>query len=105
MVDGLVASGKISPEKSLSPNPLEGVRIVDVGCGGGILCEPLARLGAEVVGLEPLDESREVAEQHAKRHAETEVKEGRIRYLPTTVEDFAQQEGGSFDAVIMSEVS
>src|SRR3546814_8784139 len=37
--------------------PLEGLRIVDVGCGGGILSEPLARLGAEVVGIDAAPEN------------------------------------------------
>src|SRR3954468_13472298 len=44
---------------------LKGLRIRDIGCGGGILSEPLARLGAEVVGADPSPESIEVARAHA----------------------------------------
>ncbi len=46
VVDGLVAVGRIGLGLADAVRPLEGVRVVDVGCGGGILCEPLARLGA-----------------------------------------------------------
>jgi len=45
---------------------LRGLKVLDVGSGGGLLSEALARLGAQVVGLEPGDEARKVAEDHAK---------------------------------------
>lgn len=45
--------------------PFKGLRILDVGCGGGLLCEPLSRLGAEVVGIDPLEENIKVARDHA----------------------------------------
>jgi 2-polyprenyl-6-hydroxyphenyl methylase/3-demethylubiquinone-9 3-methyltransferase len=45
--------------------PLKGLRILDVGCGGGLLCEPLARLGAEVTGLDAAEQSIAVARAHA----------------------------------------
>src|SRR5688572_27274386 len=41
--------------------PFEGLRILDIGCGGGLLCEPMARLGAEVVGVDPSETNIEVA--------------------------------------------
>src|SRR6266852_2563330 len=44
---------------------LKGLRILDIGCGGGILCEPLARLGADVVGADPSATNIEVAKLHA----------------------------------------
>ncbi len=46
--------------------PFKGLRILDVGCGGGLLCEPLARLGAKVTGIDPLEENIDVAKAHAK---------------------------------------
>ncbi len=47
VTDGLVAAGRIGPRQmEEGPRPLEGLKVADVGCGGGILCEPLARLGA-----------------------------------------------------------
>src|SRR6185295_3554021 len=45
--------------------PLKGLRVLDVGCGGGIISEPLARLGAEVTGLDPAVENVEAARRHA----------------------------------------
>ena len=45
--------------------PLAGLRLLDIGCGGGILCEPMARLGAEVVGADPARASIEAARLHA----------------------------------------
>jgi 2-polyprenyl-6-hydroxyphenyl methylase/3-demethylubiquinone-9 3-methyltransferase len=47
------------------PKPLSGLRVLDVGCGGGLLCEPMARLGAEVTGIDPAPENIEVARLHA----------------------------------------
>ena len=40
-------------------------KILDVGCGGGLICEPLARLGADVTGIDAVEESVEVAKRHA----------------------------------------
>ena len=48
-----------------SAEPLKGLSIVDVGCGGGILCEPLARMGGRVLGIDLSDEGLAVAEAHA----------------------------------------
>src|SRR6188768_2702200 len=45
---------------------LAGLRILDIGCGGGILSEPLARLGANVVGADPAEENIAVASAHAE---------------------------------------
>ena len=44
---------------------LKGLRFLDIGCGGGILCEPLARLGADVVGADPAVANIEAARLHA----------------------------------------
>ena len=48
--------------------PLEKVRILDIGCGGGLLSEPLCRLGAEVVGIDASDKNIKVAKLHAKKN-------------------------------------
>ena len=77
--------------------PLEGLRIVDVGCGGGILTEPLARLGATVVGIDAAAENIAVAAAHA---AEGGLN---IDYRCTTAEDLAAA-GERFDAVIAMEI-
>jgi 2-polyprenyl-6-hydroxyphenyl methylase / 3-demethylubiquinone-9 3-methyltransferase len=76
---------------------LAGLRILDIGCGGGILCEPLARLGASVVGVDPSESNVAVAQQHAARSGLN------IHYRNTTVEALAQT-GESFDVVLAMEV-
>lgn len=76
---------------------LAGLRILDIGCGGGILAEPLARLGASVVGVDPAEENIEVAKLHA-------VESGlAIDYRATAAETLADA-GERFDIVIASEV-
>ena len=58
--DGLVGTGAVSAELRLSARPLTGLRLLDVGCGGGLLSEPLARLGAQVTGIDPAQENIQV---------------------------------------------
>ena len=48
-------------------NILSGVKILDIGCGGGLLCEPMSRLGAEVFGMDASKKNIEVAKIHAKK--------------------------------------
>ena len=79
------------------PAPLSGLEVVDVGCGGGLLCEPLARLGARVTGIDPSARNIEIAANHAAR-AGLE-----IDYRAGTVEDLLA-EGRLFDAVLALEV-
>ena len=76
---------------------LAGLRVLDIGCGGGILCEPLARLGASVVGVDPSENNIAVARQHATRSGLN------IDYRNTAVETLAQA-GESFDVVLAMEV-
>ncbi|XP_028413818.1 ubiquinone biosynthesis O-methyltransferase, mitochondrial-like [Dendronephthya gigantea] len=81
--------------------PLNEKNILDIGCGGGILCEPIARLGANVVGIDASEEAISVAQHHAKHDPEIC---GRLEYRCMTAEDLVEQTGGGFDAVIASEV-
>ncbi|MGC4026687.1 MAG: bifunctional 2-polyprenyl-6-hydroxyphenol methylase/3-demethylubiquinol 3-O-methyltransferase UbiG [Mesorhizobium sp.] len=81
----------------LAARPLEGVRILDIGCGGGLLCEPMARLGATVVGVDPAERNIEVARLHA---AESGLE---IDYRATTAEALADA-GEQFDVVLNMEV-
>ncbi len=79
------------------PKPFEGLRILDIGCGGGLLSEPMARLGAEVVGADAAAGNIPVAEVHARQSGLT------IDYRHTTAEALAAA-GERFDAVLNMEV-
>jgi 2-polyprenyl-6-hydroxyphenyl methylase / 3-demethylubiquinone-9 3-methyltransferase len=76
---------------------LAGLRILDIGCGGGILCEPLARLGAAVVGADPSISNIAVARRHAAQSGLT------IDYRAATAEELAAA-GEMFDVVLAMEV-
>lgn len=84
--------------KDLTQNlPFKGLRILDIGCGGGLLCEPMARLGASVVGADAASGNIPVAQIHA-RQSELE-----IDYRHTTAEALADR-GEKFDVVLNMEV-
>ena len=76
---------------------LKGLRILDIGCGAGILSEPLARLGAELVGIDPAAENIEVARLHASESGVA------VDYRATTAETLAEA-GERFDVVLAMEV-
>lgn len=87
---------------SKDPNcarPFEGLKIVDVGCGGGILSEPLARMGATVTGVDAVEKNINVARLHADLDPETST----IEYCCTTAEKLVEEQR-KFDAVIALEV-
>lgn len=77
--------------------PLEGLTLLDVGCGAGVLAEPLARLGASVTGVDPAPELIEVASAHAAEGGLT------IDYRTGAAEELRDQ-GLAFDVVVASEV-
>ena len=76
---------------------LKGLRMLDIGCGGGILSEPLARLGAEMVGADPSEDNIAAARAHA---GETGVT---IDYRATTAEELSAAKE-RFDVVLAMEV-
>jgi 2-polyprenyl-6-hydroxyphenyl methylase/3-demethylubiquinone-9 3-methyltransferase len=80
-----------------APNPFAGLRILDIGCGGGLLCEPMARLGGSVVGADAAKGNIPVARIHAEQSGLT------IDYRPITAEALAQA-GEKFDIVLNMEV-
>ena len=75
----------------------KGLRILDIGCGGGLLSEPMARLGADVVGADAAERNIPVAQVHAEQQGLT------IDYRHTTAEDLAAA-GEQFDAILNMEV-
>jgi len=76
---------------------LAGLRMLDIGCGGGILSEPLARLGGAVVGADPSESNIEIARHHAGQSGVT------VDYRATTAEALAEA-GERFDVVLAMEV-
>lgn len=81
--------------------PLDDLKIMDVGCGGGILSEPLARIGAKVTGLDASPELIEVAKNHL---ALDPTLAGNIEYVCGSVEEHAKEKPEYYDAVVASEV-
>jgi len=79
------------------PKPFAGLRLLDIGCGGGLLSEPMARLGAEVVGADAAEKNLPVARIHAEQSGLE------IDYRHTTAEALAAA-GEQFDVVLNMEV-
>ncbi|MDP5308344.1 bifunctional 2-polyprenyl-6-hydroxyphenol methylase/3-demethylubiquinol 3-O-methyltransferase UbiG [Paracoccus spongiarum] len=79
------------------PNPFAGLRILDIGCGGGLVAEPMCRLGADVTGADAAEANIEVARLHARQMGLT------IDYRATTAEALAAQ-GEVFDVVLALEI-
>ncbi len=77
--------------------PFKGLRLLDIGCGGGLLSEPMARLGADVVGADAAPRNIPVAQIHAEQSGLD------IDYRHTTAEDMAAS-GEQFDVVLNMEV-
>ncbi len=80
-----------------NPTPLSGLDILDIGCGGGLLCEPMARLGARVTGVDASERNISIAQAHA------ESSDLPITYLCTSAEALLEQ-GKSYDVVLNMEV-
>ena len=76
---------------------LADLRVLDIGCGGGLVCEPLARLGAQVTGIDPAAENIDAARAHASAGGLD------IAYEAATAEELVGR-GQSYDAVLLLEV-
>ena len=77
--------------------PLQGLRVLDIGCGGGLLSEPMARLGADVVGADAAEANIKTAALHAKQQGLT------VDYRAITAEQLVVK-GETFDAILNMEV-
>jgi len=76
--------------------PLEKVKILDIGCGGGLLSEPMKRLGADVVGIDASEKNIKIAKLHAKKN------NLKIKYINSSPEKFNTKE--KFDVILNMEI-
>lgn len=97
--DGLISPGKVNASKITKSNVLKGFKILDVGCGAGILSEALASLGADVVGLDPSEDLIATAKEHI-----ADQEHLKLEYRCELIEDHAAVNKEKYDAVIASEV-
>ena len=77
--------------------PLEGLRVLDIGCGGGLLSEPVARMGASVIGADPSEKNIGIASTHAAESGVT------VDYRTVSAEQLSEA-GETFDVVLNMEV-
>ncbi|MFA5041524.1 MAG: bifunctional 2-polyprenyl-6-hydroxyphenol methylase/3-demethylubiquinol 3-O-methyltransferase UbiG, partial [Bdellovibrionales bacterium] len=77
--------------------PFTGLSVLDIGCGGGLLSEPLANLGAKVTGLDASEKAINVAREHAAK------KKLKISYIEGSAEEFSL-ESKTFDVILMMEI-
>lgn len=96
--DGLANTG-VQAENPCSP--LEGIKVLDVGCGGGLFSEPLARIGADVTGIDASLELIATAKEHATLDPSLD---GKLNYVQTVIEDFSVDNREAFNAVVASEI-
>lgn len=91
---------QVTARLRIDPNqrePFKGLRFLDIGCGGGLLCEPMARLGADVVGVDASEKNIKTASVHAAEQGLD------IDYRASTAEDLAAA-GETFDVILNMEV-
>jgi 2-polyprenyl-6-hydroxyphenyl methylase / 3-demethylubiquinone-9 3-methyltransferase len=78
--------------------PLEGLKLLDIGCGGGLLSEPMARMGAQVTAIDATEKNIKTAQAHILNADIT------IDYRHTTAEELLKSHAGTFDIVLNMEV-
>jgi len=97
--NGIQSYQPLAVAQNFPTRPLTGCKILDVGCGGGILSESLARLGAQVTGIDPCEESISAASLRAQN-----LKVTNLKYEITTIEELNQTSTTQYDAITASEV-
>ncbi len=90
--DNLINEFNIKNKKK----PLNGLNILDIGCGGGLLSEPMARLGAKVTGIDPIKKNIEIAKHHLKKSNLN------IKYYNFSPEKF--KPSSKFDVILNMEI-
>ena len=83
-------------KKRSSGKSLKNIKVLDIGCGGGLLCEPLSKLGAKVIGIDASERNIKIAKTHAKK---SKLK---INYYCASPENFISKE--KFDVVLNMEI-
>ena len=100
-------AGPLKPLHSLNPirldyinrqTPLRNKKVLDIGCGGGLLAEAMAKEGAIVTGIDMSAAALEAAKQHAEQY------QVNIDYQETTIEDFVTTHPHSFDVITCLEM-
>lgn len=94
-------AGQPRSDQPQSDQPLAGLDVLDIGCGGGLLCEPMRRLGARVTGIDAAEENIRTAAHHARESGLD------IAYRSILPEDLAEDmaaQGAAFDLVLNMEV-
>jgi polyprenyldihydroxybenzoate methyltransferase / 3-demethylubiquinol 3-O-methyltransferase len=92
----------IYPSRKLASDALSGLRVLDVGCGAGILTEALAHLHADVVGIDASESLIDLAQRNSERFNYFTRK--RLTYVCETIEDHAYNYPEHYDVVVLSEV-
>ncbi len=82
--------------KKKDTSRLSGLKILDIGCGGGLVSEPICRLGANVTGIDASEKNIKIADLHAKKN------DLKIKYLNTSPENFPYEE--KFDVILNLEI-
>ncbi|XP_045498797.1 ubiquinone biosynthesis O-methyltransferase, mitochondrial-like isoform X2 [Colias croceus] len=92
----------IESDKRKSSKPLANKLILDIGCGGGLLSEPLAKLGAKVTGVDACSSLIDLAKEHSD--VDPEVAKNKPTYYCESIEEHSQKYANYYDAVIASEI-
>jgi len=90
--DNIIKTSKLKDKN----NPLKKIKILDIGCGGGLLSEPMYRMGAQVTGIDASEKNISVAKLHAKKN------NLKIKYYCTSPEDFKTND--KFDVILNMEI-
>ncbi|CAG4930197.1 unnamed protein product [Colias eurytheme] len=96
--DGLVSE----IERDKTSTPLANKKILDIGCGGGILSEGLARIGAIITGVDASKDLIQLAKQHS--HIDPKIADNRPTYYCNTIEEHSNEFFEHYDAVVASEI-
>lgn len=104
--DGILSTQEITQKHARTPKPLQNIRILEVGCGAGILTEAMARLHAHIVAIDPGQDVINVAKEHLKTYdtIDSALAE-RITYKCESIEQhMTENVKETYDAVVVSEV-